>query len=245
MKKMLILGATSDIAQASALALVNDGWEVILTGRNMDALEPIAQDLNGRTSKELKTECYQLDVDDYDSFAKLWSSFEDKPKGVLCAVGYLGDNDLARTDRDEATKIIATNFTSLVPIFSLIASDFENRGSGIIVGISSVAGDRGRASNYTYGAAKAGFTAYLSGLRNRLAKSGVHVMTVDPGFVATRMTENVELPPMITAKPEEVGRDIAKAVRKKSNVIYSKWFWRWIMLCVRIVPESIFKKMSF
>ncbi|MFK7924061.1 MAG: SDR family NAD(P)-dependent oxidoreductase, partial [Bacteroidia bacterium] len=119
------------------------------------------------------------------------------------------------------------------------------RGSGKIIGISSVAGDRGRASNYLYGSAKAGLTAYLSGLRNRLASKGVHVMTVKPGFVRTAMTENMDLPPVITGEPSKVAKDIIRSVRRGRNVIYTLWMWRYIMLIIRTIPERIFKKLSF
>lgn len=244
MKKILIIGASSDIAQASAFSFMQDGWEVILAGRDISTLNAIAIDLKIRTNTKSGVECYQLDVNNPESFASLWYSLPEIPDALLCAVGYLGDQMLARENNDEAGKIISTNFTALVPILSLVASDFEKRKSGTIIGISSVAGDRGRASNYTYGAAKAGFTAFMSGLRNRLFKSNVHVITVNPGFVATRMTENMQLPQSLTAKPEEVAKDILKAVHKKYNVIYSKWFWRYIMLIIRIIPECVFKRLG-
>jgi short-subunit dehydrogenase len=118
------------------------------------------------------------------------------------------------------------------------------RKSGTIIGISSVAGERGRMSNYLYGSAKAGFTAYLSGLRNRLFHTGVHVMSVQPGFVYTRMTESLTLPPLLTAKPEQVAADIYKAAAGGKNVIYTKWFWRYIMLIIKSIPEFMFKKLK-
>jgi short-subunit dehydrogenase len=115
---------------------------------------------------------------------------------------------------------------------------------GVIVGISSVAGERGRQSNYIYGSAKAGFTAYLSGLRNRLQKENVHVLTVLPGFVYTKMTENLKLPKPLTAAPEEVGVAVYNGVVKRKNVVYVRWMWRWIMLIIKLVPESMFKKLK-
>ncbi|MFI3270973.1 MAG: SDR family oxidoreductase [Pseudomonadota bacterium] len=245
MKKILILGASSDIARASALSFLHDGWEVALAGRDICTLYDIAQDLKIRSNAVADIDCYELDVNNKETFSSLWQSLDQLPDAVLCAVGYLGNQDKARYDDSEATKILSTNFTSLVPILSQVAADFEKRKSGLIIGISSVAGDRGRASNYTYGAAKAGFTAYLSGLRNRLAKDNVHVITVNPGFVATRMTEDLQLPAVLTASPKDVAQDIMKAVHKKRNVIYTKWFWRYIMLCVCAVPECIFKKLKF
>ncbi|MCL4128207.1 UNVERIFIED_CONTAM: hypothetical protein GTU68_062310 [Idotea baltica] len=120
----------------------------------------------------------------------------------------------------------------------------ENRKEGTIVGISSVAGERGRASNYLYGSAKAGFTSFLSGLRNRLAGKGVHVLTVKPGFVDTAMTEGLDLPGPLTAQPQQVARAVFKAVGKKKNTLYTLWMWRYVMLIIRNIPEAIFKKLS-
>ena len=137
-----------------------------------------------------------------------------------------------------------TNYTGLVSILNIVANDFEKNKNGFIVGISSVAGDRGRKSNFIYGSAKAAFATYLSGLRNRLFNLNVHVLTVKPGFVETKMTEGLNLPVKLTAKTEEVANDIFKAQQKGKNVIYTKWFWRYIMLIIKNIPEFYFKKMS-
>ena len=136
------------------------------------------------------------------------------------------------------------NYVGAVSILNIIAAKYVEAGKGVIVGISSVAGERGRQSNFFYGSAKAGFTAYLSGLRNRLFPKNVHVLTVKPGFVATKMTENMVTPKPVTATPDEVANAIYTAVEKKKNVIYVKWMWRWIMLIIRSIPESMFKKLK-
>lgn len=139
---------------------------------------------------------------------------------------------------------MGTNYTGVVSLINIIANDFERRRSGFIVGISSVAGDRGRKSNYLYGSAKAAFTAYLSGLRNRLYEAQVHVLTVKPGFVATKMTEGMDLPEKLTAQPDEVASDIFQAQQKGKNVLYTKWIWRWVMMVIKMIPEWKFKGMS-
>ena len=159
-------------------------------------------------------------------------------------LGILENKKKAQTDFKEAQQIMDTNYTGVVSLFNIIANDFEHRRSGFMVGISSVAGDRGRKSNYIYGSAKAALTAYLSGLRNRLHDAQVHVMTVKPGFVATKMTEEMDLPEKLTAQPEEVAEDIYKAQQKGKNVLYTKWMWRWVMMIIRNIPEFQFKKMS-
>jgi short-subunit dehydrogenase len=158
--------------------------------------------------------------------------------------GYLGDANKARTDWNEAERIIQTNYTGAVSILDRVADHYALQKKGVIVGISSVAGERGRQSNYHYGSAKAGFTAYLSGLRNRLFQDGVHVVTVQPGFVYTRMTENLQLPKLLTGQPADVANTVYSAVKNKKNVVYVKWFWRWIMFIIRNIPEFMFKKLK-
>jgi len=242
MKNVLILGATSDIAQAIARKYAAEGWSLSLAARNMELLEPVAGDLRVRSTTEVQT--LGFDAADFSNHRKFYESLETKPDIVICVFGYMGDQLLARTDLDEVCRTIDVNYTGAVSILNVVAEDFEKRGSGSIVGISSVAGDRGRQSNYIYGSAKAGFTAYLAGLRNRLAKTGVHVMTVKPGFCRTKMTENLELPAALTADPEQVANAIFQGLEKKRNTVYTLWMWRWIMLVIRHIPETIFKKMG-
>jgi short-subunit dehydrogenase len=139
------------------------------------------------------------------------------PDITVCVFGYLGEQEKAVADWKESEKIIQTNYTGAVSILNIIAEDYASKKQGVIVGISSVAGERGRQSNYLYGSAKAGFTAYLSGLRNRLYKYNVHVVTVLPGFVNTKMTAELNLPPLLTANPQQVADAVEKAVRKKTK----------------------------
>jgi len=169
---------------------------------------------------------------------------QQSPDLVICAFGYLGEQELAQDDFEQARRIIDTNYSGAVSILEVVAADFANRATGVIVGIGSVAGDRGRQSNYIYGSAKGALAIYLAGLRNRLAKSGVHVATVKPGFVDTKMTAGLDLPPAITAQPEQIASDILKAVKKRRNIVYSLWIWRYIMLIIRSIPEMIFKRLS-
>jgi decaprenylphospho-beta-D-erythro-pentofuranosid-2-ulose 2-reductase len=161
--------------------------------------------------------------------------------------GYLGDQQQAQEDWEEAAKILQVNYTGAVSILNHLTEEMVARGKGCIVGVSSVAGDRGRSSNYFYGSAKAGFTAYLSGLRNRLSSqnAGVHVLTVKPGYVRTAMTEGMELHPLLTASPKQVAEDIYRAVLKRKDVIYTRWMWRYIMLIIKWLPEFVFKKRAW
>ncbi len=242
MSTLLVIGATSDIARATALKFALNGWELQLAACNPEHLARIVQDIAVRTGR--KVTGHTFDAMQTDSAEQLLASLPEKPDAVLCAVGLLGEQQAAQHDAKLAEMIVTSNFTGLIPVLSSLADYFEAQGKGCIMGISSVAGDRGRASNYLYGSAKAGFTAFLSGLRNRLASRHVHVMTVKPGFVATRMTENMNLPSALTASPDEVATVIWNGFRKRRNVMYVKWIWYPIMLIIRHIPEMIFKTLK-
>jgi short-subunit dehydrogenase len=242
MSYVLIVGAKSDIAKAVAREYAKNGYDLYLAGRNVDELKEFAQDVITRTQKDVQL--VELDILDYESHQSIYDNLKEKPLGIISAVGFLGNQEKAQSDFGEAQKIMDTNYTGVVSLFNIIADNFEKRKSGFMVGISSVAGDRGRKSNYIYGSAKAALTAYLSGLRNRLYDANVHVLTVKPGFVATKMTENMNLPEKLTAQPEEVAEDIYKAQKKGKNVLYTKWIWKLVMLVIKMIPEWKFKGMS-
>lgn len=242
MNSVLIVGAKSDIAKAAARKYADNGYDLYLAARMSSELEGFANDVRLRTQR--KVDCVELDILDYDSHERMYASLGAIPSGVIVAVGYLGDQEKAQSDFMESQRIIDTNYTGVVSFLNVIADSFERRHDGFIVAISSVAGDRGRKGNYIYGSAKAGLSAYLSGLRNRLYSSGVHVLTVKPGFVATRMTQGMDLPVRLTAQPEDVAEDIYRAQRNRKDVIYTKWIWRWLMLIIRNIPEGKFKGMS-
>jgi short-subunit dehydrogenase len=242
MSTVLILGARSDIAQAIARRFAQEGYALVLAARPQDEQSALARDLEIRYGATAR-------VVDFDALAfadhgPFFQGLEPMPEVTVCVFGYLGDQEAARHDFAEARRILDTNFTGAVSILNVVADAYEQRGAGHIIAISSVAGDRGRQSNYLYGSAKAALTAYLSGLRNRLAKSNVHVLTVKPGFVATSMTEGMDLPPVLTASPDQVANDIFRAFRKKRNVLYTRWMWRYIMLAIQHIPEFVFKKLS-
>jgi decaprenylphospho-beta-D-erythro-pentofuranosid-2-ulose 2-reductase len=239
---VLILGATSDVAVALAARFAVDKYSVTLAARDFDRLNIIASDLNIRY--QVPIQFVRFDALDFDSHATFYGELPEVPDVVVCVFGLLGDQTRAQDKWAECATIIDSNFTGAVSVLNIVANDFEKRRAGIIVGISSVAGERGRQSNYIYGSAKAGFTAYLSGLRNRLFGSNVHVLTVKPGFMKTRMIEGMKTPGALTAAPEAVAHQIYKAAIARKNVIYVLPVWRLIMLMIRLIPESIFKKMK-
>ncbi|MHA7969699.1 SDR family oxidoreductase [Rhizobium sp. CAU 1783] len=238
---LLVIGGSSDMARATAIAFAGKGWHVVLAGRDRDALEAQARDLALRAPAGSAVAA-TLDILDTPSFTGFLDGLGVLPQAVLCAVGTLGDQAVSERDPAEAQRVMRTNFEGPSLLLGLIAERFEQRGSGTIIGISSVAGDRGRASNYVYGAAKAGFTGFLSGLRNRLFAKGVRVITVKPGFVRTRMTEGMALPGALTAAPSEVAETIVRAVERGKDVVYVRWMWRWIMLIITALPEFLFKR---
>lgn len=243
MAYVLILGAKSDIAKALAYKYAKEGYDIYLAGRNITTQEN-ADLIFISTVEKRNIINVEFDALDFDSHKKFYENLEPKPKGVVVAFGYLGDQKKAENDFTEAKKIFDTNFTGAMSILEIVASDFEKNRDGFIVGISSVAGDRGRQSNYFYGSSKAALTSYLSGLRNRLSKKNVRVLTVKPGFVKTKMTENMKLPAKLTAQPKEVAHDIYEAQISGKDIVYTKWFWKWIMLIIKFIPEPIFKKLS-
>ncbi len=239
---ILIIGAKSDIAMAVARKYAENGFNLYLAARKSSKLNAFAKDLIIRTSRDVK--CIELDILDYSSHKRFYDNLRMKPVGVIFLVGYLGIQVDAQSNFEEAHKIIDTNFTGAVSLLNIVADDFEKQKNGFIVGVSSVAGDRGRGSNYLYGSSKAALTNYLSGLRNRLHVSNINVLTVKPGFVNTRMTKEMNLPNKLTSYPEDIAEDIYIAQQRKKNVLYTKWVWKWIMTVIKIFPEWLFKRMS-
>lgn len=239
-KTVLILGATSDIAAAMAEQFAREGYALILAGRDMNKLRAMAEKLGRAHGTVCVPQAF--DATKSEGHREFYAGLDPRPGIVVCAFGDLPDQFKAQEDPALALRSIQVNFAGAVSILEFAAADLEARNTGHIIGISSVAGDRGRASNYIYGSAKAGFTAYLSGLRHRLFKSGVSVLTVKPGFVRTRMTEGLPLPAPLTATAEQAAAAIIKAMQRKRDTVYVLGRWRWVMLVVRNLPEFIFKR---
>jgi decaprenylphospho-beta-D-erythro-pentofuranosid-2-ulose 2-reductase len=242
-ESVLILGATSAIARATAAAFAARGAALYLASRDEDELRRIAADIHLRYGVDVHYGLFDAEeTDTHEAFFKSVVATMPDLSGVLLAFGYLGDQQAAR-DFKIGEKIIAGNFTGAASILSHCANYFEPLKRGFIIGISSVAGDRGRQSNYVYGAAKGALSLYLQGLRNRLYASGVRVITIKPGFVDTAMTYG--LPGMfLVASPQSIGERIVAALGKSADVVYLPWFWRYIMLIIKLIPEPVFKRMK-
>lgn len=237
---VLILGATSDIARETAKIYAKNGYDLVLAARNSEAAKLDVNNLRLRYKVNVK--CIYFDVENYSSYAHLFSRIGDSLLGVISFVGYLGNQEISQNNFIELKRVVEVNFTGVVSVLEKAADYFEHKKNGFIVGVGSVAGDRGRKSNYIYGASKGALEIYFSGLRNRLTSSGVHVLLVKPGFVDTKMTKNIDLPPLLTSRPDEIALDIYKAQQNGKNTIYSKWFWQFIMFIIKYIPENIFKK---
>jgi hypothetical protein len=237
----LILGVTSDIGRAAAQQFAAAGYALQLAGRRREAVQRERDDLAVRTAGPVTM--HVLDVTDSAAHAAFLDSLDPLPEVAVCVVGTMGDQAENERDPAKAAQVIAATYTAPAQLLGELANRFAARGHGTIVGVSSVAGDRGRATNYVYGSAKAGFTAFLSGLRNRFAGTGVHVATIKPGFVRTRMTAGLKLPGPLTASPDRLGRSIHAAVAKRRNVVYVLPVWRLVMLIIRAIPEPVFKRL--
>lgn len=245
MKNILILGANSAMAKALIRRLAGPDCRLILASRNLAELRKTAADaaIRGQGPQPLVLEFDALRLESHARFAREVMRRVKALDEVYVFFGALHPQDEAQKDFRLAQEILTANYTGAVSILEQLAPHLERRKQGLIVGVSSVAGDRGRQSNYLYGSAKAGFSTYLQGLRNRLSRSNVHVLTVKPGFVDTPMTKHLKKG-LLFASPDAIARGLIKAVRKRRNVVYLPGYWRWIMLVVRAIPETIFKKLK-
>jgi len=243
-QRILVFGATSAIAHAVSRRYAAAHASIVLVGRRADALEANAADLRVRGAADVRTAL--LDAHDLshhgDVIAAAFAAYGGFD-AVLVAWGVLPDQAASEHSAEIAVASFDTNARSVIALLTDLANRFERQGQGAIAVLSSPAGDRGRASNYVYGAAKAAVTTFASGLRNRLHAKGVRVLTIEPGFVDTPMTASFTKGPL-WARPERVAKDIVRALDSGFGVVYTPWFWRWIMAIIRLVPERIFVRMK-
>lgn len=241
---VLILGATSPIARATAAAYAAEGRAIYVAARDADEADRIASDLAIRFEVDAYSGTFDaLEFDEHPAFVDEVEAAAGPIDVALIAFGTMGDQEASEDDFAAARRVIDTNYTGAASICEAIAARMAERRAGSIVGIASVAGDRGRKSNYVYGSAKGAFALYLQGLRNRLHDSGVHVLTVKLGFVDTRMTFGMETAIPVAA-PEAAGQAIHDAERRRENELYYPRFWRGIMGVIKAIPEGLFKRLS-
>ncbi|MEP6547775.1 MAG: SDR family oxidoreductase [Gammaproteobacteria bacterium] len=244
MRRLLIVGGTSAIAEATAREFAARGDSLCLVGRSRERLQAIADDLKIRGADVVTVFCLDVrDISAYEAMLDAASRSLDGLDGALIAHGTLSDQQACERSVDVMLDEIQVNALSVMALCTLLANRFAAQRRGVIAVISSVAGDRGRGSNYVYGAAKAAVTAFTSGLRQRLRPHGVSVLTVKPGFVDTPMTAAFKKG-FLWAAPRTVAKEIAAAMLDGAPVIYTPGFWRPIMWVIRSIPESVFRRLS-
>lgn len=246
MKKVLIIGATSAIAEAVARLMVQHNASLFFVSRNEAKLQALVLDMEVRAAGQRRIFSYIMDVNDLEAIPAMIERAKEAMGGIdiaLIAHGTLADQHACERSAEQTIREIRTNALSVIALATHLANYFSEQKTGCLVVISSVAGDRGRQSNYVYGAAKGMVSIFLQGLRNRLATAGVHVLTIKPGFVDTPMTAGFRKG-ALWAKPGAIAVGIVRAIEHKRDVVYLPWFWRWIMLVIRLIPEWFFKRMS-
>jgi len=243
---VVLVGVTSAIVRALAAEFAQRGHDLIVAARDVEETNAIASDLDVRygvrvVAKTFEAEAFASHAAFVDECVRDAGGALD---GVVVGFGFMEEQSVAQTKFDAAKRTIDVNVAAVMSVCERFAAHFAPARRGFIAGISSVAGDRGRQSNYIYGATKAAMSAYLQGLRNRLQPERVHVVTIKPGFVDTKGTWGLPLPAALVATPERAARDIYRAIAAKKDVVYVPWFWRYIMLLVCAIPEWQFKKMK-
>ncbi len=241
-KVLLILGAKSDIGIATAHRFAREGFDIQLAARNVNEIFSDCSDLSIRYG--VNASCHEFDALDFSSHDEFIINLPRLPTVAISSIGLLGIQSDSEKNINEAITVMRTNYEGIVSILGSLSNKFKVRGFGTLIAISSVAGDRGRGSNYIYGSAKAGLSAYLSGLRNSVHNYGINVITVKPGYVRTKMTSNQKLPKLLTTSPERVADSIYFAYKLKRKIIYQAPIWKYIMIIIRFLPEWFFIRLK-
>ena len=241
---VLIIGATSAIAHETAKLYAAEGAHLFLAARNAERLDTIAEDLKVRGAGAITMHVYDLaDLTHHESLVEQAISALPSLDIALIAYGVLGDQREAERNFAQIQQLLRVNFESVISLLVPIANHLEDKGAGTIAVISSVAGDRGRQSNYIYGTAKGALNVYLQGLRNRLTPAGVQVLTIKPGFVDTPMTADFQKGALWVG-PDSIARGIHRAIAKGKREVYLPFFWRGIMAIIKSIPETLFVRLK-
>lgn len=241
-KPVLYIGANSDVAKSSAEFYAKKGHTIILAARNINRIQAFRDYIE----KTYKVKCitYELDILDFNSFDLFFEALNVKIEILICCVGLIKDDEFNLSVK-EKNLVINTNYVGpSLFIDSSIMYFQKNCIKGTIIGISSVAGDRGRSKNYLYGAAKSAFSEYLSGVRQKFSNTEIHIITIKPGFIDTKMLTNKKISRILVSSPYDIAKLIFIAYKSKKNVVYP-FKWRIIMNIIILIPEYIFKKLSF
>lgn len=247
-RRGIVIGASDGLGAALARRLAREGYSLALLARRKPLLEALCDDIN-RQANEPRARAYPHDVTDYGEIPDLLRRIVADLGGLDLLLFVAGINyppgGIDKYNFENDRRMIETNLIGAMAWLSPVAAMFQSARSGQIVGIASVAGDRGRVGNPGYNASKAGLATYLEALRNRLTRQGVHVLTVKPGFVETEMLKAAQGPTLFSIGPERAAEDIWNAMKKRKQVIYTAPIWRWIMLAIQHTPSVIFRRLSF
>ncbi len=242
MKYVLIIGAKNELGLELASLYAKNNYNIYLAGRSINDLK--VESNNIEEKYKVKSVLCELDVTDFSSHQKFYESLKIKPTGVIYLAGYYPDLILSTSKWSECLKTIEVNYLGCVSMLNIVANQFINDRRGFITAISSVSGIRGRAKNYIYGSSKAGLITYLSGLRNRLDKYNINVLTVIPGFLSSSKDKKRDYPSFLITTSKKMANNIFLAQQNNKNIIYSNGLWRLIMFIIKIIPEYIFKKIK-
>ena len=239
---VLILGAKSQLSKSIARKFSDKGFNLVLAGRNISSLTNFSKEIKSKNNINcILQELDILNKNDHDNFFK---NIKDVPDIVICVVGLMQKQNSDQELENEIDLVIKTNYLMPVIFIEKIINKSKNsKSEKTIIGISSVAGERGRASNYIYGSSKSGFTEYLSGLRQKFSKTNINIITIKPGYIRTKMTENISGPDFLFSSTESVANLIYQSYTKKKLVVYTS-IWKYIMVIIRIIPEKIFRKLN-
>ena len=242
MKYVLIIGAKSELGIELASLYAKNKYNLYLAGRSIDSIKNKAD----RIAKEnnVQITLHELDITNLNSHQEFYDSLNIKPIGIIYAAGYTPKQSEALLNWKETSNTINVNYIGAISILNIAVLEFQKSQRGFIVGITSVAGLRGRGENYIYGSAKAGFMTYLNGLRNSLSKYNINVLTVIPGLIKSRKGSQYNLPEFLYVKPKILANSIFKSQQSNRSIIYSGLAWRVIMFIIKIIPDFIFKRMS-
>ncbi len=242
MKYVLIIGAKSELGLELASLYAKNNYNIYLAGRSIQELEDKSKDLEEKYN--VKSVLCELDVTDYSSHQKFYESLKIKPIGVIYLAGYYPKISLSPQNWSESLKTVEINYLGCLSILNIVMDQFQRDQRGFIIGVSSVSGLRGRSKNYIYGSSKAAMIAYLSGLRNRLSNYNINVLSVIPGFLSTKKDQKKGYPRFMVSTPKQLANKIFNAQQKNKNIIYSSMIWYFIMFIIKLIPESLFKKLN-
>ncbi len=242
MKYVLIIGAKSELGMELASVYAKNNYNLYLAGRSIEKIQSQSEILGKQNNN--KVILCELDVTDVNSHKDFYDSLKIKPIGIIYVAGYYPDQNKALLNWEETSNAININYVGALSLLNLAVIEFQESQKGFIVGITSVAGLRGRGKNYIYGSTKAAFIAYLNGLRNSLTKYNVNILTVIPGFIKTKKSMQTNLPRFLFTNPKALAINIFDSQQANRGIIYSAFIWRVIMLIIKIIPDFIFKRMS-